>query len=167
VSRSLSLTFRAAAYAEHTGEIVITLVTIEHDSLPGPLRFSSDPTHRISVDPLVYGTESRGESFVFLPMSLVLPDDNDDAAPALKLTLDNVSRDTIPTIRSVSDPATVTVEFVLASAPDVVEASWPEFDLVNAEYDALQVPLDLVVNALATEPYPAGTFSPASFPGLF
>jgi len=167
MSRTVSLTLRTAANAEATGEILIFLVTVTHELLETPLRFSSDPTERLSVDPLVYGTSSRGDTYSFLPLGLVLPDDSDGTPPAIKLTIDNVSRDMIPLLRSVSTPATVTVELVLASDPDTVEVAWPDFDLVNASYDAGQVSIDLAVNALATEPYPAGSFTPSGFPGMF
>jgi len=165
--RLLSLTARMAAYAEQTGEVVVGLVTISHPSLDTPLRFSSDPTTRLSTDPLLYGTASRGNPYNFLPMSIALPEDSDDTPPATKLVIDNVARDMIPTIRSVSTPGQVTTEFVLASSPDTVEATWPNFDLVNSTYDSGQVTCDLTVDAMATEPFPYGTFTPAQFPGLF
>lgn len=167
MSRTLSLTLRTAVNAEHTGEVVVFLLTVEHTSLVDPLRFSSDPTERLDDDPLVYGTTSRGEEYTFLPMSVVMPEDSAEAPPAMRIVLDNVSRELIPLLRSISTPPQVTVELVLASAPDSVEVTWPEFDLVNITYDAQQISADLAITSFATEPYPAGTFSPAHFPGLF
>lgn len=165
--RNMSLAFRAAANAEETREILVFLVTITHESLDLPKRYSSDPTARLSTDPLKYGTVSRGDTFEYLPMTLQLPDDSSDSAPTMKLVLDNVTREAIPLIRSISTPAQVSVELVLASAPDDVEATWPDFDVVNASYDATTVSLELAINALVNEPYPSGTFTPAGFGGLF
>jgi hypothetical protein len=166
VSRSLSLTLRTALNAQETGEVPVFLLTVTHDDLATPLRFSSDPTSRISEEPLRYGTVSRSDTYDFLPMTLTLPDDSDGTPPAFSITLDNVMRDMIPLLRSVSTPAQVTIELVLASDPDSVEVTWPDFDLVNASYDAGQISIDLAVNSLATEPYPAGTFTPGAFPAL-
>lgn len=166
--RTVSLTLRAAGNAEQTGEIPVYLLTVTHASLATPLRLSSDPTERQSVDPLLYGTTSRGEFYAFLPMSLTLPDDSPDTPPAIRVTIDNVARTLIPLLRSISTPAQVTVEMVLASAPDDVEATWPEFDLFNVGYDdAISVTADLGIPSFATEPYPAGTYSPAYFRGLY
>lgn len=167
MSRSFSLTVRGSLYAEQTGEIYIFLLTVTHPSLVDPLLYSTDPTSRISVDPLVYGTVSRGDTYEFAPISLVLPDDSDATPPAIKLVLDNVLREAIPLLRSVSTPPSVTVEMVLATAPDTVESTWPNFDLVDANYDAGQISIDLAINALATEPYPSGAFTPGGFGGLF
>jgi hypothetical protein len=167
MSRSLSLTLRRAMHAQETGERLIFLVTIEHESLAEPLRYSSDPTERFSVDPLRWGTVSRGDSYIFAPMALQLPVEAEEASPNMQLQLENVTRQAIPLLRSVRTPASVTVELVLESDLDTVEATWPEFDLVAAPFGALQVTLDLSVNALAGAAYPIDTYTPAGFPGLF
>lgn len=165
--RTISLTLRAAANAQQTGEVIVALVTVTHPSLEAPLRFSSDPTTRFSVDPLAYGTVSRGDTYSFLPLQVTLPEEGDDVEPGMQLILDNVTRETIPLLRSVSTPAAITVELVRASDPDYVEMMLPEFDLVSATYNATQVTLDLKINALTAEPYPAGRFRPSAFGGLF
>jgi hypothetical protein len=167
MSRALSLTMRMAANAEATGEVIVALVTVTHDDLDEPLRFSSDPTELVSTDPVRYATTSRGETFDFLPMTLGLPTEAEETEPQIQIVLDNVTRDMIPIIRSVTSPPQVTVELVLASAPDEVEALWPDFDLVNATYDASQVTLDLKVNALTAERFPVGSYTPSGFGGLF
>lgn len=170
MSRTVSLTFRQEFNAEQTGDVPVCLVTITHPSLGAPIYLSSDPTARISVDPLVYGTESRSNSYMFLPMAATLPDDSDGTPPAIKIVIDNVSRELVPTVRSAGPTgirAKVTVELVLASDPDTVEASWPAFDLTAAPYDSGSVTLTLSLNALAVEPFPSGVFSPAGFGGLF
>ena len=167
MSRTVSLTLRTALNAEQTGETTIFLITVVHPSLGTPLRFSSDPTTRLTVDPLQYGTVSRGNTYNFLPIGLVMPDDSDQTPPAMKLVLDNVMRDAIPLLRSISTPATVTIEMVLASAPDTVEVAWTGFDLVNVDYNDGSISADLTINALVTEPYPAGSFTPSGFGGLF
>lgn len=180
MSRTVSATFKAAAFASQTGEVLVTLLTISHDSLEdGPLRLSSDPTVRLDLlgsegsegeasggQPR-YGTVSRGETYSFLPFRVTLPDESDDAPPAVRLEVDNVSRELVPLLRSTSTPAEVQVEILLASDLDTVEVAFPVLQVAEVDYDADRVTINLVVDYLAAEPFPAGSFDPSGFPGLF
>lgn len=164
--RVLSLNFREALFAEASGEVVIFLLTITHDELDDPIRLTTDPTERKTDVPLVYRTMSRGDEYLYAGVDITLPDEQDKAPPSSKLTIANVTRDLIPLARSVSTPPQVKIEAVLASAPDDVEMTWPAMDMSNLTYDASFLQFDLTMDALVTEPYPSGTFSPAGFPGL-
>jgi hypothetical protein len=163
----LSLNFRKALFAQESGEVVIFLLTITHPSLGSPILLSTDPTARITTDPLVYGTASRSLTFLYAGIDVSLPDEQDRTAPASKLIVSNITRDIIPLARSVSTPPSIKIEAVLASAPDTVEMSWPALSMTNLVYDSLSLTFDLTMDALATEPYPAGSFAPSSFPSLF
>lgn len=165
--RVLSLNFREALFAQQSGEVPIFLLTITHPQLATPILLSTDPTTRISDEPLVYGTSSRLLQYLYAGIDLSLPDEQDRSPPASKLTIANITRDIIPLARSIGTPAQVKIEAVLASAPDTVEMTFPSLDMSNLQYDALSLQFDLTMDALATEPFPAGTFSPAYFPGLF
>ncbi len=59
----IPLTVRRAMYAEHSEECEVALVTITHPDLDAPVRVSSDPTERLSVEPLrlrkFFGVKSR------------------------------------------------------------------------------------------------------------
>lgn len=165
--RSLSLQALQSMYSQETGEVAVVLLTIEHPSLAMPLRFSSNPTQRLSDAPLRYGTTSRGNTFDFLPFTAQLPDEKSEQGPQTKLVLDNIDREAIKVLRSTATPATVDMEIVLASTPDVVEVAVPQFDLVGADYDESTITIDLQIDAFIHEPFPAGIFSPAYFPGLF
>lgn len=169
MSRSVSQVFRQAAFSEETDEVVIVLLTIMHGGITKPIRLSSDPTQRLEepVEEVVYGTVSRGENFLFYPFGIDLPSDEAEAAPRARISVDNVRREITKAIRSITTPPTVTIEIVLASQPDVVEAVFPEFDLVDVKYDSLVVEGTLTLDSLAGEPYPAGRYDPARFPGLF
>lgn len=168
---TVSLNFRQAAYASETGRVIIALITIDHDDLPTPIRISTDPTQRIeglsTATDLVYGTVSRGETYVFLPVRLRLPNDTDTGPGELTIEFDNVHRAYTETIRSIFTPPTVNVELVLDNALDTVEMQWPEFLMTNIKYDATTISATMVMETLQTEPFPSGTFTPSSFPGLF
>ena len=165
--RSISDRFKAALFKENTDEVTTALITITHPDLPTTLRFSSNPSQRLSTEPLAYGTISRGETFDYVPMKFTLPADQDDAPPTIDIIIVNVGRETVPLLRSTLTPASVTVEIILDAYPDDVEATFPEFDLVSAPYEGETATLSLAVDTMQTEPYPAGTFSPSGFPGLF
>ncbi|KGT75790.1 hypothetical protein MA20_31835 [Bradyrhizobium japonicum] len=165
--RVLSLNFRHALFAQESGEVPIFLLTITHPELVDPIRLTTDATERKSNDPLIYRTMSRGDEFIYAGVDITIPDEQDRSPPASKLTIANVTRDLIPLARSVSTPPSVMIEAVLASDLSTVEMSWPALDMVNLTYDASFLQFDLTMDALVTEPYPSGTFSPADFPGLF
>jgi hypothetical protein len=164
-----SLNFRQAAYAAETDRVIIALITITHDDLTDPIRISTDPTERLStpLDDIVYGTVSRGNNYVFLPVHIQLPSDTEDGPGAMTITWDNVHRSYTEMIRSIFTPAKFNVELVLDDDPDTVEAQWPEFLLTNITYDALAITGTLTLETLERESFPSGTFSPSYFPGLF
>lgn len=165
--RILSLNLRQALFAQESSEVPIFLLTITHAALVQPIRLTTDATERKSTDPLVYRTMSRGNEFLYAGIDITLPDEVDKAPPASKLIVANVTRDLIPLARSISTPAQVKIEVVLASALNTVEMVFPAMDMTNLSADAARLTFDLTMDALATEPYPAGSFSPASFPGLY
>jgi hypothetical protein len=165
----LSTEFLRGAFAQETGVCPVFLLTIAHASLAQPIRASSDPTERIEETPtdVIYGTRSRGNDYVFFPFTLILPTDEDEGPKNMQLTLDNVTRQYTETLRSIVGPPTIMTEIVLAQSPDTVEASWPDFLLTNASYDAATITGTLELETLQREPFPYLCFSPAYFPALF
>jgi hypothetical protein len=165
--RILSLNFRKALFAQESDDVPIFLAAITHPLLPETIYLSSDPTERLSDAPLLYGTQSRGNVYKFIGMDITIPDEEDKNPPASKLVVSNATRDLIPLARSVSTPAKITIEAVLSSAVNDVEFSIPRMDMVNVQYNASELTFSLSIDALTTEPYPAGSFDPSGFPGLF
>lgn len=167
--RQLSTDFLRGAFAQETGVCPVFLLTITHEAISEPIRVSSDPTERLieTATDIVYGTRSRGEDYVFFPFTLVLPTDEDEGPQNMQLTLDNVQRQYVETLRTISGPPTVTAEIVLSHTPDLVEAQWPEYLLTNAKYDATLITGTLTLETLFREPFPALSFSPSYFPSLF
>jgi hypothetical protein len=168
-----SLNFRQAAYAPETGRVIIALITIDHPELATPIRISTDPTARLTGEgytddtDVVYGTVSRSNTFVFLPVKIGLPNDTDEGPGEMTLEIDNIHRQYTATIRTITTPPTVQVELVLDNALDTVEAQWPEFLLTDIKYNATVITGTLKLETLEREPFPAGSFSPAYFGGLF
>lgn len=164
--RTLSLNFREAINAQESGEVPIFLITIDHDDLSEPIRLSTDPTERVSDVPLVYKTVSRSEDYIFVPMSVVLPDEREGAAPRSQLRISNVTQAIVTLIRSTTTPARAKIELVLASALDDIEVESPWLDVIAANNAAGEISIDLALNSMTTELLPVDSFDPSSFPGL-
>ena len=167
MARTLSLNFREAINAQESGETVIFLMTIDHDELSSPILLSTDPTERLSEVPLMYGTVSRYETYIFIPMEVSLPDEREQAAPRAAFRISNVTRELVALVRSVTSPARAKLEVVLASDLDNVEVETPWLDIVAATTTAGDVTFELTLNSMATELWPTDAFDPSAFPGLF
>ena len=157
MSRNLSTETLKALYAPETDEAFIILLTLTHENLAEPLRVCSD-----SVD-----VTSRDQEFIAFPFELILPDDRENTPPRARLVIDNVSREIMLALKSITTAAGVLMEIVRAGDADVVEASFPDFKLTNVKYNALTVQGDLTLEDFTAEPYPATLFTPSHFPGLF
>ena len=165
--RTVSLTFRRAMLEQQSGETAAVLLTITHPSLAQPIYLSSDPTTRINETPVQYATVSRGNTYQFLPFSITLPDDVSERSPVARIQLDNVDRRLVTLIRSITSPPSVNIEVVLISTPNVVEMSWPNFQMKSAPYNAGSMTIELSIDALTDEPFPGDSFDSSGFPALF
>lgn len=157
MARSVSQTFRTAAFAQETGEAFLLLVSVAHASLNPTLRFTSD-----AVD-----TVSNGNTYQHYPFELVLPEVREREVPRARLVIDNVDRKIIAGVRALPSAADIDLTVVLASDPDTVEIAWTDFELRTVFWDALTIEGDLTVEHLLGVPYPGFVYSPATHPGLF
>lgn len=172
---SLSLAFRREASAQHSADTGILLLTITSPELPEPIRLANMGLQRLSIRPLRYGTKSRGETFLSVPMSVVLPDDPEDGSQRARLVISNiVGRDedgttvrVVDVVESTTVRAQLLIEVVLKSSPDVVDTFWTELLTADASFDAAQVSLSMAVDGNESEPFPAGRFTPSTAPTLF
>ncbi len=154
---TVSATALQAMLAAQTGEVFLTTVKIEHSGLAQTIRLVNDTQNLVRAD----GT------YIAYPFETSLPMDDDKQLPAVRLAIDNVSRDYIDDLRALSSPPTVTLEVVLASSPDTVEAGPYVFTMKEAGYDALRIEAELGWEDVASEPFPGGSFDPLQFPRLF
>jgi hypothetical protein len=157
-----------ALFSQESDATLITLLTITGAGITEPIRLADGYTQRVSEtdDEVVYGVPSRGNDFLFLPLQINLPSE-DDAAPRSTITIHDVTRHLTPIIRTISTCPDVLIELVLSTTPNVVEASFPGFTMSGITYNANTIAAELNVDGLALEPFPAYCFTPAYFPGLF
>jgi hypothetical protein len=170
---SLSQSAIRAMFASETSEALILLITItDPTDSAHPIRLADSYTNRISSlstdEEVVYGVTSNGYDYIFLPLQLNLPGEEEAGAGQCSLTLSYVTKEAIQLIREkLTSPVSVQIDLVLSSSPNVVETSFSGFKITNVTYNAEQITLDLSMVSLSREPFPSFTFTPANFPGLF
>lgn len=163
----------AALFSPDAQTTLVTLLTIydPSDDTSVLLRIADNYTQRLNdaaTDAEInYGIISRGTNFYFLPMEISLPSEEPNAAPRCSIVLTDVTKQVVPIIRQISGPPRVKIELVLNSTPDTVEMSFDKFYLSSISYNANQVTAELSMIDFAVEPFPAYSFTPKYFPGLF
>lgn len=172
--RRVSLNARTALDAASTGEIEVALMVFEHPSLDAPVRISTDPTERLSVEPLSYGTRSSWEGadpatdpYLFVLASAQLPSDLEDSPAAAQVVLENVTNEIITLFRAFTSRATVHMAVVLASSVDVIEAEFHGMKLLSVDFNASDITLSISRAPIEDEVVPMDRFTKDRFPGLF
>ena len=151
-----SVELRQSAFSAETEDIWLVLLTLTHATLVEPIRVVNNIT-RIA---------SNGEHFEAFGFDFEFPADASDRPPQARLVIDNVSLELVETIRSISSPPLVRMDFIRSSAPDVLELTLQGFSLKDTSWDAQRMSGTLAQEDIVTEGYPADNFSPASFRGL-
>lgn len=160
-----------AVFSPESDADLIFLLTVYDplDDTTPILRLADGFTQRISetADEVIYGVVSNSQNFIFLPMEISLPSEEEAQAPRCSLVLQDVTRYATPIIRSIDASPRIKMELVLSKTPDVVEVSFTDFYITNFTYNANQVTADLSMIDMEREPFPVHSFSPKYFPGLF
>lgn len=169
--RVFSLDVRQAMNAEDTAIVPVILATFNNQNLTEPVRVSSDATELLSDDPEVLGTTSRKNEFLYIAMSVLIPDDKDDAPQGAQVVIENVSADIIAQFRSAVGDITVDFELVfsrgVAGDTDFVEEIWPNLRVVSVNYDEKQIVTQCMDDLLTSEPQPSQRMTRSRFPALF
>ncbi|MBP7339639.1 DUF1833 family protein [Niveispirillum sp.] len=158
--RHVSERFLRAAAAQETGACPVILLEITHDQMDGPLLVTD-----AGADLTVAGPPVR--TYRALPFMIDLPSSTDDSLPQVRLRIDNVGREVVETLRTITSAPAVTVTVVLAEDPDVVEVGPLSFRLTSAVADAVEVEGTLAFESLLGEPFPSMEFLPSTHAGLF
>lgn len=154
---SVSANALAASFAPETDEVWVALLLIEHAAIT-PIRVCDNMEDVVS----------NGQTYVAYPFDIRLPGSNAREMPKVTLTIDNVDRTIVETLRAVATPATVTLSIVLASSPDTIEAGPYRMTLRSARTpNPAQVQGELAYEDVLNQPFPAASFTPNLFPGLF
>lgn len=110
---------------------------------------------------------SNGNTYIPFYFELVLPKDDGESKSSAQIQFDNVSLDLIDEIRSTTTPLACEIDIVLASNPDFIEISLRDLLIRNIKYDRFKINADLIVDDLLNSKFPADTYNPQEFPGMF
>lgn len=149
---------------------LITLLTISNANTGEVIaRIADNYIERLSETDtdIVYGVVSGGNDFIFLPMQITLPTEEDGQAPRCSITMYDVTRYLIPIVRTITEAPRVMLQLVLSKSPNVVEIEFTDFYISNFNYNADSVTGELSMTDYATEGFPTHNFTPLAFPGLF
>ena len=168
--RNLSAEALKALFSpEGDSDLIILLTIYAADGVTPLVNLADGFTQRLSetTQDVLYGVISNGVEYTFLPMEIALPSEEEGRAPKASIVMKDVVRYLIPTIRNLSYSPKIKLQLVLSKTPDVVEISYNGFYIISFTYNAEQVTAELSMVNYEREPFPAHSFSPAYFPGLF
>lgn len=154
---TVSINAMRAMFAQETGEVFLVCLTITHpDITTQRLVNNSQPIARTA------GT------YTPCPMQLTLPPQRDDQLPQVNIIIDNIDREVLRQIRTVSGVPQVAMEVILASSPDTVEVGPLDFTLLSTTYDVLAITGVLGYEQdILNQRVPAADYTPTNSPGLF
>lgn len=149
-----------AMLAQETDEVFLMCLTISHPSFAQPYRLVANTESLVR-------TAGTFEPFAF---GLNLPNESDDSAPQVQMSIDNVDNKILLSIRNLPPGArlSVLIEVVTASEPNTVCAGPDDFKILSIDYDdgTVNATIGLDDDILNTG-FPAGTYTPTNSPGLF
>ncbi len=158
MSRTVSEAAVRAMYSQQTDEVFLCKLEITHPDWDQPYRFINDR---------VAHTDGASEDWIGFPFELRLPDDRDDEIPLAQLSIDNVDRQIVSAVRSITTPATIRLWIVLASDIDDVIAGPYTFSFNAASWDAFKVSGNLEIEPILNMRWPQHDFTSITTPGLF
>jgi hypothetical protein len=110
---------------------------------------------------------SNGIEYQPFPFALNLPSDTGERLPRIQIVISNISNEIIEAIRAEITPPVLTIEMVSSAYPDIVEKRLDFLTLRGVSYDASTITGELeVINVMSTA-FPAESYSPVHYPGLF
>lgn len=155
--RTISATAKQAVFASQTEQVFLVILDIDHPDLGSPIRVVNNNQDIVS----------NGNTYVATAFNFILPAQEDGVISNSSLSIDNVDRTIVNTIRSISSTPTVTASVILASDPNVLEAGPWEFQLTDVSYDRQQVKGQLIYESYMRDNCGTVKYKNLNFPGLF
>ncbi len=166
--RLISLSARRSVLDPTSPDDVVQLVRVTHADLDAPVLLSSDPTERLSSDPLSYGTRHQGDDYRYILMGVQLPDQGERASATVTIRIDIVSPEMARLIRLTRKPATVDLVVVMRDSPDTVEMEMLGLSAAVGAADSNAGAIDLTIKPrpVLDEPVQRDRMTPDRLPGL-
>ncbi|MCA0963276.1 hypothetical protein [Salipiger bermudensis] len=175
MSRVLSLNARAQQDAAFADDLPVVLLEVSHPDLDAPVRLSSDNADLISqsAEAQIRGTRSswRGanqenEFFLWVPMGLEMPGDEDDVPAQMRIVIDLFDATLPALLRSFETRAKANAAVVMASTPNLVEQAWLGLEVVTARFGS-QIAVQMSREPIEDEGAPMHVVGKHRFPGLY
>lgn len=142
---------------QESGEVLLTLLTLNHPSFAEPVRIVNDTSDIVS----------RGILFKAFPFKVVLAPDDGQSKREINIVLDNVSLELIGFFRSVTDRIPANVELIMASLPDEVQMGFDDLAVTNINYNSETISAVLGMDDFLNTEVPSESYTPSLYPGLF
>lgn len=155
MARILSTALKQQLYAQESSDPFLTLLTIYF------------PSNTIRLVKNNQDIISRGNTYTATFFEITLPRDDGESLQQVTLTIDNVGLELINYIRTITEPVTILLESVLASAPNVVQLSVTDLKLSQITYDAFTISSILIYDDILSTGIPDELYAPNTYPGLF
>lgn len=155
--RSLTSTFVQTIQDLQAGSALFYLVTLTSSEWGAPIRLVNNQTDIVS----------RGDTFTAMAFDVSLAVDDGKTLPAMQFTMDNVDRSLIREIRTLLEPPTLLLEFILSNDVDTVEIAFPDMKVNTVSYDVNTIRLGVTVSDILNRVWPAEKILPQNYPGLF
>jgi hypothetical protein len=105
----------------------------------------------------------QGNEYIAYPFIPVLPNADDERAPRGSIQIDNVHRDITLFLRTIQEPALLTIKVVHLQDPEDIITEFDGFQIVNADGNAETITAEITIEDFASEPVPCISFVPAFF----
>ena len=152
--RSQSAGVVSSLLAQDTNDVYLVLLTLL-DGAGVPFRFTSD-----AADTL-YG----GDTYIAFPFDITLPNNVEDKISTAQLSITNVDRRLIDSIRDQTTAFQVQIDVILASSQDLM-VSYTDFTWRQLTYDAMTITGTLTLEDFLNEQV-GHIMTAKDFPGLF
>jgi hypothetical protein len=160
-----------AVFSPDADSDLLILLTVYNPDNPTEVivRLADGYTQRISEtdNEVIYGVRSNSQDYIFLPMEISLPTEEQAQAPRCSITLHDITRYLTPIIRDIKGSPPIKMELVLSKSPNIIEVSFDGFYINSFTYTADTVTANLSMVDLEREPFPMHSFTPRYFPGMF
>jgi len=165
-----STALRDAIADRESAELPVYLLTIQHPDLTGLFGQVEGVTldgKMLLASGVTSNFVSRGQTFIAFGFEIDLPEQGRAQTPVLGLRVDNVDQRMTAVLRSLTSPATVLLEEVLFSSPDVVERAFVNLELVQSTGTRETIEARLSHRDYSDVPLVSKINSPATTPGIY
>lgn len=153
----------------------IFLFELTHPDYAGVMRLCSSDVTRLGASASgmpIYGVRSNlgragqpEEDFIFLPMNLTPPSQEQEGAPTASMTVFR-NNELVDLLRSFRSKIATRMYQASAREPNLIRARYPGFYLTNVEIGGATVQANTGVDMQDTEPFPGMTYVKRWFPGV-